>query len=146
MSTLADARRHHLQWLVICAGAIVASALLNVEPGGLTLPGLPRRPLPSLCVTRTVFHMNCPGCGMSRSFAGMAHGDLRAAFALHRLGPAVFLLVLLQVPLRAYAVLTGRLPHWASRRRLGDIIALVLIVALFANWLLNVATGAVRSS
>jgi len=139
----ADALRNHMQWLVLCAAVIVASALLDVGPKGLTLPGAPGRPLPGMCVSRTVFHMNCPTCGMTRSFVSMAHGRLRLAFALHRLGPLAFLLVLVQVPLRAYAVLTGGLPRALRHPRLGTWIVSGLVIALVANWVYNLATGAV---
>lgn len=142
MDEIGRRRRHHLQWLVLCAGILVASAILNPAPEGLTLPGLPGRSLPSLCVARNVFHVNCPGCGMTRSFVAMANGELRLAFALHRIGPVVFLLVLVQVPLRAYAVLTGALPRWARRPGLGERLSLLLVVALLANWVYNALTGA----
>jgi hypothetical protein len=80
---------------------------------------------------------------MTRSFVAVAHGELRLAFALHRLGPFVFLLVLVQVPLRAYAIFTGAVPGWLSHPNLGTRLALALIVALLANWVYNLATGAV---
>jgi hypothetical protein len=131
-----------MQVLVLCAAVIVASALLDVQPNGITLPGLPGHPLPGMCFTRSVLHMNCPTCGMTRSFVAVAHGELRLGFALHRLGPFVFVLVLLQVPLRAYAVLTGALPRWLTYPKLGTRLAVVLIVALLANWVYNLATGA----
>lgn len=73
----------------------------------------------------------------------MAHGEVRRAFAFHRVGPVLFLLVLLQVPLRACAILTGALPGWARRPRMGERLAVVLIVALLANWVYNAATGAI---
>ncbi|MBM3472802.1 MAG: DUF2752 domain-containing protein [Armatimonadetes bacterium] len=136
------ARRGHMQWLVLCAAVIVASALLEVQPRGITVPGAPGRPLPGLCVSRTVFHMNCPTCGMTRSFAAMAHGRLRLAFALHRLGPLGFLLVLLQVPLRAYAVFTGVLPRAVRNPRLATRIIVALVIALVGNWIVNLVTGA----
>jgi hypothetical protein len=141
-----DAQRHHLQWLVLCAAVVVASALLNPEPRGLAPPALPWLTLPSICLTHTLLHMNCPGCGLTRSFVAMAHGHLRAAYAQHRVGPVIFLLVLLQIPLRAYAVFTGRLPRWAARPRLGELIGLVLFVALLANWVYNAFTGAIWAS
>jgi hypothetical protein len=131
-----------MQILVLCAAVIVASALLDVQPNGITLPGLPGHPLPGICFTRSVLHMNCPTCGMTRSLVAVAHGELRLAFALHRLGPLVFLLVLVQVPLRAYAIFTGALPRWLSHPKLGSRLAVALIVALLANWVYNLVTGA----
>jgi len=140
--TLARARRAHMQWLVVCAALVVVATLLEVEPRGVTLPGLPGRPLPGLCVSRTVFHMNCPTCGLTRSFVAMAHGRLRLAYHLHRLGPLGFLLLLLQVPLRAYAVFTGALPRRLRDPRVGGWLVAVLAIALIGNWIVDLVTGA----
>lgn len=134
--------RWHFQWLVICGGIIIASAALELRPSGLSLPGLPSLVLPGMCVTRTVFHVNCPGCGMTRSFVAMAHGELELAFRLHRLGPLLFVLVLAQIPLRAYTILTGRLPPLLDNSRVGRWMGGFLVLAIFANWLYNIITGA----
>jgi hypothetical protein len=136
------ARRSHMQWLVLCAGVIVASALLEVQPRGIVLPGAPGRPLPGLCVSRVVFHMNCPTCGLTRSFVAMAHGEVRLAFALHRLGPLGFLLVLVQVPLRAYAVFSGAIPRRLRDPRLTTWVIVALVIALVGSWIVNLVTGA----
>jgi hypothetical protein len=52
---------------------------------------------PVLCPFRRITGMPCPGCGMTRSFVALAHGDLGAALASNRLGPllmAVFAVAL----------------------------------------------------
>ncbi len=37
------------------------------------------------CPTAQLFHVPCPGCGMTRAFRLLAHGDLRASLAMHAL-------------------------------------------------------------
>jgi len=51
-------------------------------PGGASLGGL--------CWFRGVFHIDCPFCGMTRSFVALAHGDLGAALRFHPAGPLLF--------------------------------------------------------
>ena len=44
--------------------------------------------------------LSCPGCGMTRSFTYMGHGQIVDAFRLHMLGPFLYTLVVVQIPLR----------------------------------------------
>lgn len=131
-----------LKAMLLCSAIILASVLLRVdEDGRVLLPYTQGPPLPGSCFMRNVLHIDCPACGMSRSFITLADGQLARSFAFHRLGPLVFVYVLFQIPLRAYAVLTGRtaLVQAQSRHTLPLIWA--LLIALFVNWGYNVVTG-----
>ncbi len=44
----------------------------------------------NLCAFRFVTGVDCPGCGLVRSWCATAHGHLGDAFALHLFGPATF--------------------------------------------------------
>lgn len=39
---------------------------------------------------RRAFQIDCPFCGMTRSFVALAHGDLAAALRFHPAGPLLF--------------------------------------------------------
>jgi hypothetical protein len=39
---------------------------------------------PVMCVWRTLFHLECPGCGMTRAVSSALHGHLHAALAFNR--------------------------------------------------------------
>jgi len=94
-------------------------------------------PASAICLMRRLFHLPCPGCGMTRAFAALAKGDWAAAVALHPLAPVlVFELVAgwviwgmarvdrpLRLPVRVDAVLLGN------------------AAALVALWLGRTATG-----
>lgn len=58
--------------------------------------------VPVLCTWRRLTGLPCPGCGLTRSFVLLAHGQVLAAFRANLLGPLVFLLVASQVPFRAW--------------------------------------------
>lgn len=51
--------------------------------------------LPELCAFQAMTGLPCPTCGITRSFAATAHGQLGLAFHYHAFGPFAFVAVLL---------------------------------------------------
>ena len=48
-----------------------------------------------LCPFRALTGLPCPGCGMTRAFCALGHGDLSGAFGYNALAPFVFAAALL---------------------------------------------------
>ncbi len=124
-----------MMWLAIAV--VAASLLLRVRPDEkVELTFLQGWPAPGLCQSRVWFGWDCPGCGLTRSFIHLAHGDIAASLAVHRVGWLVALLVVLQVPYRLWAV------HSADGRPLGQrapwVIVWLLIGLLVANWVAQI--------
>jgi hypothetical protein len=95
------------QDLAVLAGAVavlILAALLEPHPDVVRLFG---HDVPPLCVFSVATGLSCPGCGLTRSFAFLEHGDLRAAFALHPLGPVLWLAVAAQLPYRLLRLWRG---------------------------------------
>lgn len=80
---------------------LVLSSVMTPSDSVLTLFGWP---VPPLCVWKNLTGLDCPGCGLTRSFTWMGHGDVVAAFARHRVGPLLYLGVALQLPLRVWRI------------------------------------------
>jgi len=84
-------------WVIaLCSGAVLAAFLLT--------PGLERVAVfgfevPELCGFKRWTGMPCPGCGLTRSWTYLAHGDLVSALRMNLIGPVLFLAAALQVPL-----------------------------------------------
>lgn len=55
--------------------------------------------IPTVCAFRLIFGTECLGCGMTRSLAFAADGDLAASWRLHHGGPVLFSGLLLALPL-----------------------------------------------
>jgi hypothetical protein len=122
--------------LVIACLVIVASFLLRVRGGDqVELLGVPEFALPPLCLSRAWFGVECPGCGLTRSFVYLAQGDCQGSWAAHHLGWLLAAFAVLQVPYRIHglcrphqALIPFKLRHW---------ISLTLIGLLIGNWVVG---------
>lgn len=130
---------HHRTLLWMSIVVIAAAILLRVRPDQkVELEFLRGWPAPELCQSRVWFGWECPGCGLTRSFIHLAHGDFASSVAVNRVGWLLALLVVLQIPYRLWAM------HSSTGRPLGRLAPWVvlwsLIVLLFANWIANTIT------
>ncbi|GAB2657007.1 hypothetical protein GCM10027169_20720 [Gordonia jinhuaensis] len=94
---------------------------------------------PVLCPFRLATGLPCPGCGLTRSWVALAHGDVAGAFALNLFGPPTMVLAVAWLVStvasrgRAGAVLTAA---WNSspRVRRRAMIALAVVVVLWLGY------------
>lgn len=81
-----------LAWSVAALGSwsvVLLAAMLSPDPRGFGTHqqlGLPP------CRFEDFTHVPCPGCGLTTSFAAMAHGQVLTALRAHLMGPMLFLL------------------------------------------------------
>jgi hypothetical protein len=126
-------RTHH--WTMLVGSIFVmmlAGFLSNPDGRQVQLSGWP---LPSTCGSKTLFGVDCPGCGLTRSFVSLAHGDWAGAWRAHRLGWLLALLVVIQIPYRAAALMLPDrelLGYWPPK-----IVGYVVIGLLLGNWLIE---------
>jgi hypothetical protein len=128
-------QRHREMLLVACL-IIMASFLLEVRPGGTVgFLGIQAFRLPTLCLSQEWFGIQCPGCGLTRSFVYLAHGHWQEAWKAHRLGWLLAITVILQIPYRIHAlwVWPKSLITLVARERIGQS----LIALLICNWLIQ---------
>lgn len=59
------------------------------------------------CTFEALTHVPCPGCGLTTSFAHMAHGHVLQSFGAHLMGPLLFLLTLAVALAAPWAVRRG---------------------------------------
>jgi hypothetical protein len=97
-------RDWHWTILGIALFVVVASCTLSIDDSGkITLSGLDVE-LPPLCGSRALFNLECPGCGLTRSFIALAAGDLWQSFEYHRLGWLLALAIAAQFPYRIFSL------------------------------------------
>ena len=71
-------------WLLAGLAGLAGLAILHVWTPSSD-------PNAALCLSRRLFQLPCPACGMTRAFALLAKGEWRAAFNLHPLAPVLAL-------------------------------------------------------
>jgi hypothetical protein len=129
----------HRTILLLCAGIVVLSMILSVRSGTRVLLPVVGTPLPELCMMKRWTGAGCPGCGMTRCFISLGHGDLAAAWSYNPAGLWFFAIVLFQIPYRAAQLWRIRrgLPElrigWLAQFALG-----FLAVAMVGQWILKV--------
>jgi Protein of unknown function (DUF2752) len=112
----------------LAAVQLGAAAWLLPAGDRLTLPD--GTPLPGLCPVRAALSIDCPLCGMSRSFVALAHGDLGAAIGFHPAGPLLFAAMVVFVAAAVVVALRRARPLVERRRFLFafEAVALVCLV------------------
>lgn len=63
-----------LKLLIVCGMAVIFMVLSTTGDG---------------CVWRRLFHIPCPGCGMTRAWRALLHGDVAGAFRWHFMFPVM---------------------------------------------------------
>lgn len=126
------------------AVAAIAGSFLLVPSGGRALDlAVPLTgitiPLPSTCVSHRIFGFSCPGCGLTRSFVLTARGDLGGALRANPVGPALFLVCLLQIPYRwiEYYGLGRSITWWQRVNARLDLVTWFLLAGLLLQWMVN---------
>jgi len=128
-------RRLHWQALAVASVVLALAFALQVDSAGqrIALAGLPEFPLPHTCMSRILFGYSCPGCGLTRSFVYLAHGDWESSLTMHRLGWLLFLVAVLQIPYRIAALAN---PKWEiAGSTVPTFFWIAIAVLLMVNWL-----------
>ncbi|MBM4326647.1 MAG: DUF2752 domain-containing protein [Deltaproteobacteria bacterium] len=142
-----DGRIEHLYILALSAAAVFGSFLLNLSPTGTPYISAPWSDTPlhlsETCFSRRVLGISCPGCGLTRSFVAVAHGQIQSAFRYNLMGPVLYLVCLLQIPYRwiEYRGVWRDSPLWLAVCKRFDWITWILVAGLVVAWLLRTAFG-----
>lgn len=99
MKRLTPTQQSHLVVFGLSLAVVVASMILTPSDSAVSLFGVQ---LPPLCTWKRITGMDCPGCGLTRSFTYMGHGAVLDAFHKHRLGPLLYTAVAAMIPWHGY--------------------------------------------
>jgi hypothetical protein len=88
-----------------------------------------------LCLVAAVFHVPCPGCGLTRAAFALARGDLGAAYSLHPMSLVVIPFVTIVIGAHAVKyVRTGRAWTDARLSRATELLFAATALLLVAVW------------
>jgi len=116
-----------LGFAALAAAQLGASAWLVPSEDQVVLPG--GAILGGLCWFRAAFHIDCPFCGMTRSFVALAHGDVPAALRFHPAGPLLFAAMMVAL-IGFVTVFVRRSRPLVERRRFAIAFEAVALVCL----------------
>lgn len=126
--------------LAICGSVLALAFVLRVMPDQrVEFVFLRGSPLPESCLSRTLFNVNCPGCGLTRSFIHLAAGRVGDSLSANRVGWLLLIAVLIQIPYRLAALKCVEAHQPPPLKKWHAIFSGVLIVALVGNWLFQIA-------
>jgi hypothetical protein len=89
-----------LHCFLLAIGVIVVALSMLMRTTGQTavfLPGFDR-PLPPSCTTQVLFGLDCPGCGMTRAFISIGHGQFQQAWRFNAASFVVYPFIAVQIP------------------------------------------------
>ena len=91
----------HWTLLGISSAVVLAAVLLQVRGEAQVILPVIGTPLPGTCTFKQFIGADCPGCGLTRCFVSMGHGQLGRAWHFNPAGIAFFAIVAGQIPFRA---------------------------------------------
>lgn len=119
-----------------CLGVLLVALWLTPKPSGMGTHeelGLPP------CSTLARTGLPCPSCGLTTSFANMAHGRVPAAIQAHPFGPVLFLATCVFALAGLVQAVTARPALAALRPRFWW--ALAALGGMLAGWALTLYMG-----
>lgn len=124
----------HWTILLLAAAVLLLSFTLSV-PGEerVYVPGT-RLALPGMCVFRSATGLDCPGCGLTRCFISLAHGDLVRAWQFNPAGLLFFAVVAFQIPFQLTQIFRIHSGRGIIRSRHFNSILLVVAGCLIFQW------------
>lgn len=143
-ATAASRWQYHFWVLAVATVVLGLSLLMDVSDetsGSLPLIG----ELPRLCTWQQLIGADCPGCGLTRSFSSLAHGDWIAAWNYNAAGWLFFAICIYQLPFRGWqlARIYRGLPDRRHSLLVVNIVVWTLLIVLITQWIAKVAPPAI---
>ena len=102
----------------------------------------PDNPKIDLCLFHALTGYPCPGCGMTRAFCALGHGELRRAIGFNALSPILFLcaIVIWMSAMATVLNLRGACSFFA-RLRPGESFSKTVFILVLVWWVARLAGG-----
>ena len=129
-------------WLVGSLTILVLAAVMSIgTERRVFLPGLDL-PIPELCTLKSRMNIDCPGCGMTRSFIHFAHGRFLDGIRMNPASLLVFLFVAMQVPAAVTRFMLGKFSRIAvAWTRWNEVALIVMPSVAFVQWIIRLSIG-----
>ena len=133
-------RKFHLVWICLAGSVLLLSMVMEIRDSQQVNVPFTQIPMPELCSFRRFTGIDCAGCGMTRCFIALGHGDLSRAWNFNPAGILLYGIVLFQIPFRAWQL-------WRIRRGLPEVqlgkfgygAMILFAVLMIAQWVIKQA-------
>jgi len=126
--------RLHALFLSMAAVILLMSIFMRTDGDkAVFLPGF-SSPLPESCSSRRMLGIDCPGCGMTRAFISISHGEFARAWHLNHASFVVYFFVAVQIPWHAIQIWKLRRNQRPMNWRLVYMTPVAVVVVLSVNW------------
>lgn len=92
--------------------------------------------IPHFCLFDKIFGVECPVCGITRSFCEIAKGNLKQAFSLNLSGFFVALFFLLQIPLRIISLYN--IKSIEKVNIISNYLSKTVLMVILINWVVKI--------
>ena len=92
----------HLALLIAAVSVILLSFLMRSVGESLVFLPWSSLPMPESCAAKQLFGISCPGCGLTRAFIAISHGNWDRAWFFNPASFLVYLFVIVQIPWRCF--------------------------------------------
>ena len=117
------------------------SFAMNSDGGSrVSLPGFDS-PLPEMCGSKAYLGLSCPGCGLTRSFIAISHGQFSRAWNLNPASLFVYIFVAIQIPWQVFQLWRIRCDKPIVDSLWVFVPLIVCAIALFAQWVVKLSSG-----
>ena len=123
------------QQLLIVFGIVIAILLLVVMVKSGT--GV------SVCLFKSIFHIPCPGCGISRGVFAIFTGHFLTALSYNLLSYPLAIGAVILVIWNGYDLIKGKTTffEWLHRLKIHKLGFIMLFLFVLANWAYNIYRG-----
>jgi len=90
------------------------------------------------CLFRLLTGIPCPGCGMTRTFHMIGHGNFTDAFLMNPAGPAAFMLVVMLWVRSLVLIVSGRRIEVNMNGRTAQLLILSSVLMMVSVWIYNI--------
>lgn len=130
-------KKHHSTFLIVSILIMISSFILTPAPPQGESVSFFGYDIPNSCPSHVIWGIDCAGCGMTRSFVAIVHGQWKEALEFNRVGPILFLLVIIQIPYRLYMLTRPMNEAFRPQTIWVQLPPGIVICSLIASWILK---------
>ena len=93
------------------------------------------------CLFKKIFHISCPGCGLTRAFRAIINLDFISAFKYNILGIPLFISGILYIVILIYDIITGKNVGNKIMFNIFNKYYIVIVCLLIISMIINNVNG-----